>query len=98
MRNHLSRQRGVILTPTGFQKLHHAKINRELQQNIRCTLEYLTQHTGLTANTLSKIFTSSVAVDKRSLLSCFAAFNLALDHQDYDHLLENSQQRRMSIH
>ncbi len=45
--------------------------------------DVLSQHTGLTANTLSKIFSRSVAVDKRSLWVCFSAFNLDLDGQDY---------------
>ena len=78
-----SRQRGVILTSIGYQKLHRAKVNWEIKQNTRCTLDILSQHTGLTANTLSKIFSRSVAVDKRSLWVCFSAFNLDLDGQDY---------------
>ena len=78
-----SRQRGVILTSIGYQKLHRAKVNWETKQNTRCTLDILSQQTGLTANTLSKIFSRSVAVDKRSLYVCFSAFNLDLDGQDY---------------
>ena len=62
-----SRQRGVILTSIGYQKLHRAKVNWEIKQNTRCTLDILSQHTGLTANTLSKIFSRSVAVDKPGL-------------------------------
>ncbi|MFM7711247.1 MAG: hypothetical protein ACKO7A_00450, partial [Microcystis sp.] len=58
-------------------------MNWEIKQNTRCTLEILSQQTGLTANTLSKVFSCSVAVDKRSLLVCFSAFNLDLDGQDY---------------
>ncbi|MBE8996608.1 hypothetical protein [Microcystis aeruginosa] len=76
-------QRGVILTSIGYRKLHRAKVNWEIEQNTRCTLDILSQQTGLTANTLSKIFGRSVAVDKRSLWVCFSAFNLDLDGQDY---------------
>jgi hypothetical protein len=79
----ISRQRGVILTAIGYQKLHRAKLNQEIEQNNRCTLDSLRQQTGLTANTLSKIFSRSVPVDKRSLHACFSAFNLDLDGQDY---------------
>ena len=79
----ISRQRGVILTAIGYQKLHRAKLNQEIEQDNRCTLDSLSQKTGLTANTLSKIFSRSVAVDKRSLHACFSAFNLDLDGQDY---------------
>ena len=77
------RQRGVMLTTIGYQKLLQAKINQELAQDARCTLDSLSQQTGLTANTLSKIFTRSSAVDKRSLYACFSAFQLDLEEQDY---------------
>lgn len=79
----ISRQRGVILTTVGYQKLCRAKINQEIEQDTRCTLHYLSEQTGLTANTLSKIFSRSAAVDKRSLYTCFSTFNLDLDDQDY---------------
>lgn len=79
----ISRQRGVILTAIGYQKLHRAKLNQEIEQNNRCTLDSLSKKTGLTANTLSKIFSRSVPVDKRSLHACFSAFNLDLDGHDY---------------
>lgn len=78
-----SRQRGVILTAIGYQKLHRAKLEQEIERDNRCTLDSLRQQTGLTANTLSKIFSRSVTVDKRSLHACFSAFNLDLDGQDY---------------
>lgn len=77
------RQRGVILTAIGYQKLHRAKLHQEVEQDNRCSIDSLSQKTGLTANTLSKIFSRSVAVDKRSLHACFSAFNLDLDGQDY---------------
>jgi hypothetical protein len=78
-----SRKRGFILTTVGYRKLHQAKLNQEIKQGTRYTLDLLSQQTGLTANTLSKIFCRSVAVDKRSLYACFFAFNLDLDAQDY---------------
>ena len=78
-----SRQRGVMLTTIGYQKLHRAKTHQELAQNTRYTLDFLSQQTGLTANTLSKIFSRSAAVDKRSLYACFSSFYLDLDDQDY---------------
>ncbi|MGL5033700.1 MAG: hypothetical protein ACRC6M_07860 [Microcystaceae cyanobacterium] len=77
------RQRGVMLSTIGYQKLHRAKLNQEIEQDNRCTLDLLSQQTGLTANTLSKIFSRSAAVDKRSLHACFSAFNLDLDGHDY---------------
>jgi transcriptional regulator with XRE-family HTH domain len=80
----ITRQRGVGLTPTGFRKLNQAKLEQESTQGLRrYTLEHLSEHTGLTANTLSKIFSSSSPVDRRTLLYCFSAFNLNLDQEDY---------------
>jgi hypothetical protein len=78
-----SRQRGVILTAIGYQKLHRAKMNWEIEQNTRCTLDILSEQTGLSANTLSKIFSCSFPVGKRTMYACFSAFNLDLDGQDY---------------
>ncbi|MEB3248099.1 MAG: hypothetical protein VKK07_02010 [Merismopediaceae bacterium] len=87
-----SRQRGVILTVIGYQKLHRAKMNWEIEQNTRYTLDILSQQTGLTANTLSKIFSGSTVVDKRSLNICFSALHLDLDAQDYSSPCSSSAQ------
>lgn len=80
----ITRQRGVGLTPAGFRKLNQAKLEQESTQGLRrYTLEHPSEHTGLTPNTLSKIFSSSSPVDRRTLLYCFSAFNLSLDQEDY---------------
>ncbi|AFY41398.1 AAA-like domain-containing protein [Nostoc sp. PCC 7107] len=82
------RRRGAILTAQGLKKLNQAKAEVEVQQNFkRCTLEDLSEKTGLTPNTLSKVFTGSVGVDKRTLECCFHAFNLTLLKEDYLYLL-----------
>jgi hypothetical protein len=81
------RQRGAILTVTGSRKLNQAKADLEIDRNFkRYTLEALSECTGLTSNTLSKIFTCSAGVDKRTLECCFAAFNLTLSGEDYSYL------------
>lgn len=86
MGNHV-RRRGVILTAQGSRKLHQAKSEKEIEQDFkRYTLESLSQETGLTPTTLSKIFTSSSAVDKRTLECCFNAFNITLLKDDYLYL------------
>jgi transcriptional regulator with XRE-family HTH domain len=86
-KNHL-RRRGAILTTQGLKKLNQAKAQLEIEQNFkRCTLEDLSEKTGLTPNTLSKVFTGSVGVDKRTLECCFNALNLTLLKEDYLYLL-----------
>jgi transcriptional regulator with XRE-family HTH domain len=81
--NH-GRQRGVTLTAQGLRKLNQAKAGGEIEQNFkRYTLEALSEQTGLTPNTLSKIFIGSAGVDKRTLECLFDAFNLTLSTEDY---------------
>ena len=85
-RSHV-RRRGVILTALGSRKLNQAKAETEIEQNFkRYTLESLSEETGLTPNTLSKVFTGSAGVDKRTLKCCFHAFNLTLLEEDYLYL------------
>ncbi len=89
MSNH-ARRRGVTLTIQGLRKLNQAKAEAEIEQNFkRYTLESLSEETGLTSNTLSKVFTCSSGVDKRTLKCCFHAFNLTLLTDDYLYLKSN---------
>ncbi|WP_138497506.1 AAA-like domain-containing protein [Nostoc sp. PA-18-2419] len=81
------RRRGATLTNQGSMKLNQAKAQLEIEQNFkRYTLEDLSEKTGLTPNTLSKVFNGSMGVDKRTLERCFNAFNLTLSKDDYLYL------------
>ena len=83
------RKRGVVLTSQGSIKLYQAKARVEFEQDFkRYTLEALSEETGLTPTTLSKVFTGSAGVDKRTLECCFNAFNLTLVREDYRYLAE----------
>ncbi len=78
------RKRGVNLTNKGFRKLNQAKSDVEIENNFqRYTLETMSEKTGLTPYTLSKVFSGSSAVDKQTLKCCFDAFNLTLLKEDY---------------
>lgn len=78
------RRRGVFLTQQGLQKLRQAKVELGMEPSLkRYTLETLSEQTGLTPTTLSKIFTNSAPVDKRTVESCFMAFQLTLLPEDY---------------
>lgn len=81
------RRRGVILTRQGWNKLQAAKSEAESNENdgIRYTLEALSDRTGLDSDTLMKVFACEVGVDKRTLHSCFRAFNRVLEPSDYQH-------------
>ncbi|MGA9377305.1 MAG: NB-ARC domain-containing protein [Phormidium sp.] len=80
-----SRKRGVILTQQGLQKLENAKSESEMNDNFdkRYTLEALGFRTGLDSDTIAKVFACEVGVDKKTLRSCFQAFNLQLESDDY---------------
>lgn len=79
------RRRGVLLTPQGFNKLRSAKSNMENWENSghRYTLEVLSQRTGLSPDTLTKVLKCESSVDKQSIELCFKAFNLVLEASDY---------------
>ncbi|ALF54049.1 serine/threonine protein kinase [Nostoc piscinale CENA21] len=79
------RRRGVILTPQGLKKLQTAKSEAEIRENNghRYTLEVLSDRTGLSVDTIMKIFACEVGVDKQTLKHCFQAFNLVLEQSDY---------------
>jgi transcriptional regulator with XRE-family HTH domain len=79
------RNRGVILTPEGWQKLQQAKLEGELREKFgsKYTLEEISERAGLTSNTVAKILTNQEGVDKRTLVYLFMAFNLELNPQDY---------------
>jgi len=79
------RKRGVILTPKGWKKLQEAKAEaeREKKPSNRYTLEDLRERTELAVDTLHRVNTCSVAVDKQTLIRYFSAFNLCLESDDY---------------
>ena len=81
------RRRGIILTEQGWEKLLQAKTDAESEDNSgkRYTLEALSERTSLDTNTLSKVWSREIPVDKSTLKSCFAAFKLTLASTDYYH-------------
>lgn len=81
----LRRQRGVILTPQGFHKLHSAKRHAEDLKNFgsKYTLEELSERSGLAPFTVAKILASEEGVDKQTLERFFKTFDLDLGTSDY---------------
>ncbi|HEY9600953.1 MAG TPA: NB-ARC domain-containing protein [Allocoleopsis sp.] len=78
------RDRGVILTHQGWQKLQRAKQAVEVQQNWgqRFTFEQLSDRTGLSQQTVSRILKRKEGVDKQSLEYFLRAFSLELSQGD----------------
>jgi hypothetical protein len=79
------RKRGVILTRLGLQKFQAAKSQAEMMDNgdRRYTLEDLSEMTGVSMDTLTKVFACESGVDKQTLKQCFRTFDLVLESQDY---------------
>ena len=89
---HTQRNRGVILTLQGWDKLQTAKEKAELDENVQgsFTLEKLSERMGLSLNTISRILGRLSPVDKGSLESAFAAFGLELCKNDYKRPIDPS--------
>ncbi len=78
------RNRGVILTLKGWNKLQSAmRAESENNPQNNFTIEELSLRTNLSSHTISKIQGQSEAVDKSSLQSAFGAFGLKLCECDY---------------
>jgi WD40 repeat protein len=79
------RQRGVILTTQGHQKLQAARQRLEMVENTgdRFTLQDICDRTGLSLKTITKVLDARSPVDKPTLEAFFQAFQLLLERQDY---------------
>jgi WD40 repeat protein len=79
------RNRGLILTLEGWQKLQNAKLAWEFRENngSKFTLEEFSEQAGITPVTFRKVVTRETGVDKRTLVRLFMMFNLELDKSDY---------------
>jgi WD40 repeat protein/transcriptional regulator with XRE-family HTH domain len=79
------RVRGIILSPHGWQRFQAAKQQAESEEtwDKRFTQEDLSNRTGLSLNTLARIFRRELGVDRQSLELLFRAFGLELTKTDY---------------
>ncbi len=79
------RNRGVILTLKGLEKLQEARYKFEFKNNFgeRYTYEKLSELTNLDINTIKRVLVSKRPVDKRSLEKFFLAFESKLAKEDY---------------
>lgn len=77
-----NRNRGVLLSRQGWQKLMQAKILCD-EFGYRYTYEQLSEQSRLDERTVSRLLSCEVKVDKRTLKIFFHAFNLSLEADDY---------------
>ncbi|MBD1909350.1 MULTISPECIES: NB-ARC domain-containing protein [unclassified Leptolyngbya] len=78
------RVRGVILSPQGWQKFQTAKQQAESDETWgkHFTQEDISDRTGLSLNTLARIFKRELGVDRQSVEYLFRAFGLELTQAD----------------
>jgi WD40 repeat protein/transcriptional regulator with XRE-family HTH domain len=96
-----SRVRGVILSPQGWQRFQTAKQEVESEETWgkHLTQEDLSDRTGLSLNTLARIFKRELGVDRQSLEHLFRAFELELTKVDYTSPIasgENPESQRVN--
>lgn len=79
------RKRGVILSSQGWQRLQAAEHLLAVRENAgySFTLEQLSDRTGLSSKTLTKVRHREKPVDQVTLQSYFEAFQLGLTADDY---------------
>lgn len=79
------RQRGVVLTAEGYQRLWQAQLESELQANDgdNYTYEEISERTGLDNGTIRRVLGRQEGVDKRSIIRLFKGFDLLLEESDY---------------
>lgn len=77
-----SRNRGMILSQQGWQKLTQAGALCD-EFGKRYTYEQLSERSNLDERTVSRLLSCEVKVDKSTLKTFFRAFNLLLEAGDY---------------
>ncbi len=79
------RRRGVILSAQGWQRLQAAQYLSAARDNggNAYTLEQLSDRTGLSTKTLTKVRQRQKPVDQPTLTAYFQTFSLTLDKDDY---------------
>jgi transcriptional regulator with XRE-family HTH domain len=80
---HRTRRRGVTLTAQGLAKLEEAKFRVEAAQNIRLTLEKLSELSQLSPDTIMRLLSGTERVDRHTVRRYFQAFQLNLEPDDF---------------
>lgn len=90
-----NRNRGVILSQKGWQKLVQAEVLHD-QFGRRYTHEQLSERSLLDVRTISRLLSCEVKVDKSTMRTFFRAFDLQLDVDDYITPIDNEMSESMA--
>jgi transcriptional regulator with XRE-family HTH domain len=97
------RERGIVLSPQGWQRFQVAKQQAESDEiwGKHFTQEDLSDRTGLSLNTLYRVLKRELGVDRQSLEYLFGAFGLELTKVDHISVIttgEESDSRQPNSH
>ncbi|QYO64016.1 NB-ARC domain-containing protein [Leptolyngbya sp. 7M] len=97
-RKRSSRKRGIVLTAEGLRKLQAARRQAELADNFgdRYTLEELSERTGISLKTVTKVLDAHNTVDKPTLEAFFQAFHIVLERHDYRYPNDSSDAQALN--
>jgi WD40 repeat protein len=90
------RNRGILLTLQGWQKLQEVIHKLEQQENLgwKCVINTLSKRAGLHAKTITKVLHREEGIDRPTLECLFRACNLELEKDDYLKLSSNDAQQK----
>lgn len=78
----MTSKRGLVLSPSGLQRLEEAKKEWERYRGRRCTHDELCELSGLSRTTISRILKGSEGVDRESIDRVFSALDLKSRSED----------------
>jgi hypothetical protein len=83
----------AIFTPQGLQQIQTAisQTDNWNPYTKSCPLEALSEQTGLSTHTLSKVHARKAGVDLRTLVRYFSAFDLTLEPSDYQSFIRHGE-------
>jgi WD40 repeat protein len=95
----VKRNRGILLTLQGWQKLQVIVHELEQKENLgwKCVINTLSKRSGLHAKTITKVLHREEGIDRPTLECLFRAFNLELEKDDYLKLSSNAVQQKELI-
>jgi transcriptional regulator with XRE-family HTH domain len=89
----VKRKRGIALSASGWRRLNRAIHATEAAENAgkRFTAEELSRRTGISASTLSRLWSAKSGCDRRTLALLFNAFKLDLLDSDLQPVMDDTE-------
>lgn len=88
------RRRGVVLSASGWQRLNQAmhRVEGEENEGRRFSADDLSNRSGISTSTLSRLWTAKSGVDRKTLHLLFSTFQLELQESDIQPINGDSEE------